>query len=288
MFSDLIDKGLVKESHQNGLYVYKYAKKVFYNNLWHLDDRLLEARGIILDEKGNIVHRPFKKVFNLNENGVTVDRDKEVLAVRKVNGFMGAITYHNGQLLYGTTGSLTSDFAKMVEEEFSKVNFHIRPGCTYLFEVVVPSDPHIVEEEMGMYLIGIRNIKNGSLASEGLLDHLAEGTGVLRPETTQGQFSDILEASKDVKHEGFMIIDPDTNRHLCKIKSKHYSSKKFLMRMGKDRIKGMFNKPDFVKKKCDEEFYPIIDKIVANYNLDSWLGLTDQERRIEIEKYVSY
>jgi len=42
------------------------------------------------------------------------------------------------------------------------------------------------------------------------------------------------------------------------------------------------------QRKCDGEFYPIIDKIISNYNLDSWLGLTDRERRAEIEKYVSY
>ena len=288
MFSDLIDKGLVKESHQNGLYVYKYAKKVFYDNLWHLDDRLLEARGIILDAKGNIIHRPFKKVFNLNENGVTVDRDKEVLAVRKVNGFMGAVSYHNGYNLYGTTGSTVSDFAKLAEQEISKAGLHVKPNYTYLFEIVHPSDPHIVEEEVGVYLIGRRDIRTGSLAPERLLDHLAEGTGMKRPETVLGRFSDILAASKDVKHEGFMIVDPDTNEHLCKIKSKHYSSKKFLMRMGNQKVHGFFRTPDHVKQKCDEEFYPIIDKIIANHSEESWTKLTDQQRREYIEEYVSY
>lgn len=45
---DLIERKLVtKKTYTNGIYkglsVLKYPKKVFYDNLWHLNDRLLDC-----------------------------------------------------------------------------------------------------------------------------------------------------------------------------------------------------------------------------------------------------
>ena len=66
--ADLIEQGLVKKKTYNsgvfeGLSVLKYSKKVFYNNLWNKDKRLLDCRGIVVDSEDNIVVWPFTKVF---------------------------------------------------------------------------------------------------------------------------------------------------------------------------------------------------------------------------------
>lgn len=78
---DLIQEGLVKkkaytEGKYKGLSVLKYDRKVFFNNLWNKDKRLLDCRGIVVDENNNIISYPFTKVFNLFENGTKVERDK--------------------------------------------------------------------------------------------------------------------------------------------------------------------------------------------------------------------
>ena len=110
-FDDLVQKNLVtKKTYVNGLSIYKYTRKVFFDNLWHLDDRLLDARGLVLDANNKVV---FSKVFNYKENGVTVDLEKEIIAVRKVNGFMTAMTLHKGELLFSSTGSLDSNYVKL-------------------------------------------------------------------------------------------------------------------------------------------------------------------------------
>lgn len=51
---DLVEKGLVtKKTYNKGLYkglsVYKYTRKVFFDNLWGEDSRLLDCRGIVID-----------------------------------------------------------------------------------------------------------------------------------------------------------------------------------------------------------------------------------------------
>lgn len=78
---DLVDKGLVTSRYYPdlGLKIYKYARKVFYNNLWHLSPRLLECRGIVVGNEGNVVAWPFTKVFNLGENSTNLPDSKLVL-----------------------------------------------------------------------------------------------------------------------------------------------------------------------------------------------------------------
>ena len=55
-----------------------------FNNLWNLDDRLLECRGTVVDKDWNVVVLPFKKVFNLGENDTQIDPEKEVILPEKI------------------------------------------------------------------------------------------------------------------------------------------------------------------------------------------------------------
>jgi len=46
----------------DGIFVLKYKKTVFFDNLWN--DYLEECRGTIVDAEFNIVSRPFTKIYN--------------------------------------------------------------------------------------------------------------------------------------------------------------------------------------------------------------------------------
>ena len=63
----------------------------------------------------------------------------------------------DGKTLFSTTGSLDSDFAKMVETHCFKYEniFHDYPNHTFLFEICDPSDVHIIRENFGKTLIGV-------------------------------------------------------------------------------------------------------------------------------------
>lgn len=287
---DLIDKGLVKKKtyttgKYKGLSVLKYHRKVFYDNLWHLDDRLLECRGTVVDEDWNVVVLPFKKVFNYGENETTVDPDREVIIPEKINGFMAAATMTEKYgLIVSTTGSLDSEFSELarkwintlgnIDEEFTK-------GETYLFEICDKTDPHIVEEKEGAYLIGVRRHYDGSLKTESAVDRDAVWLGCKRPKHLKCKFKDIPKTKK----EGFMVRDAFTEEVLCKLKSSFYLSKKMLQRCGKNKAKKMWGNSELFKKQLDEEFYDCYQEILDTFTEEEYLNLTEQQRRKWIEEY---
>ncbi|CAM0035221.1 RNA ligase and tail fiber protein attachment cata lyst [Vibrio phage 184E37-3b] len=286
---DLIEQGLVtKKLYTEGVYkglsVLKYHRKVFFNNLWHLDDRLLECRGTVVDEDWNVVVLPFKKVFNLGENDTQVDPERDVILPEKVNGFMCAVTMTEKYgLIISTTGTLDSDYSKLARKWIEKVDADFFEGNTYLFEICDKSDPHIVEEEEGAYLIGIRNNVNGNLLTEQACD-VAVGVnmyGYRRPSWGVVKFKDVPETKK----EGFMVRCAETQEVLCKLKSPHYLSKKALQRCGKNKAKRIFKDTEKFREQLDEEFYPILSKIVDTFTEEEYLNLTEQQRRKWIEEY---
>ena len=148
------------------LSVLKYARSVFYEN--RFDNALLEMRGIVLDPHNQIIIRPFNKVFNYSERIAANSRypihiadDHRLTAVVKVNGFLGCCTYvrlpenhpshgadFDNQILYSTTGSLDSDFARLVQTHCAQYQalFQAYPNHTFMFEITDPGDVHIIRE----------------------------------------------------------------------------------------------------------------------------------------------
>jgi len=286
------------------LFVLKYTKKVFYDNLW--TPELLECRGTIVDKDYNVISRPFTKVFNYLENGTTIESDTECVCVKKVNGFMAAVTWYKRKLLISTTGSIDSEFTdlakKQLEPHFPALERQLGGDyagiLTCIFEIVDKSDPHIVAEKEGAYLIGMRdNYWDSRNFKEFELDLWAKALGCKRPEWKITKFSDILKEVKTAKHEGFMVHSVAGNNYfmkseepitVLKIKSPYYLSKKALMRMGSNQVDKMFDKPEEFKKRLDEEFYAIFKYITSAFTKEHWASLPEQERRKIIEGYFKH
>lgn len=268
-----------------GLFVLKYKNSVFYDNLWHLSPYLNECRGLVVDEDYNVVIKPFTKVFNHHENGTDIDRDEICTVVRKVNGFMGVATYApdlSDDLIYSTTGSLDSDFVDLVEKHVSQYENQIKKlgPCTLIFEICDETDPHIIKEELGAWLIGGTVYYNGQTVSimEGVLDHLAFHWDCKRPESYLNmRFSDVVKMAKECKHEGFMVYGNSSGKAL-KIKSPYYLITKFLARAGEKKLlEGILSDSNHqAKQRIDEEFYPLIDFLFENKA--EFLTLDEQAR----------
>ena len=291
-FSSLILQNLVRVKNypEQELCVIKYQGKVFYDNLWGKDKLLNEARGIVFDTTtGEVVIWPFTKVFNHHENGTKLDPDTMVIAPRKVNGFMASVSSHNGEMIIATTGTLDSEYVGYAREylEHTTIKSVVQNLTTnvntLLFEICHPSDPHIVDEQYGAYLIGGRNHESGLMFTEQHLDAIAKDTAMKRPEWLRMKFGDLVKLSRTVTHEGFMVrlLDGTT---IMKIKSPHYLTKKFLMRMGAKKVELLYNDPQF-KTTIDEEYYDLVDYIKENYSKETFLGMTDQQRKAGIEAF---
>lgn len=293
MFKDLVEKKLVKEKkYSNGLAIYKYNNRVFYDNLWHLDSRLLEARGMVLNDDGEKVIWPFTKVFNRFENNTDCDPHSLVEMVEKVNGFMAAARMWDGELIVSSTGTLDSDYVKLARkvitscEPLHKDFWNDHAGLTLMFEICDESDPHIVEEKSGAYLIGARHMVTGEMLQEVQLDAIADDGGFLRPAHSLIFFDQLTQIVKTCKKEGYMVRDGYSGKYLMKIKSPHYLIKKFLMRMSDTKTKLMFTDTYKLFQQVDEEFYHVVEWITASFTEEQWTSLSDQERRTKLEEYL--
>lgn len=290
MFEELIERGLVKEkAYPNGLSVFKYTRKVFYDNLWDADPELLEARGMVIETAtGDKVIWPFTKVFNYHERGTDCDPDADIYAVEKVNGFMGSARMWKGTLVVSTTGTLDSEYADMARDYIEALDYgNMLDEFTYIFEICSPEDPHIIHQEEGAYLIGMRDMETGELVDEQRLDYEADMLGAYRPNWFYTTFKELVATMPDWRIEGYMVRELVTSETLMKIKGPHYLIKKFLMRLGQKKQEMMFNDKEQFLHFIDEEFYAIVHYITRWFDLEKWNNMTEQERRAVIEGYFN-
>ena len=282
------------------LSVLKYKRNVFYDN--RFDEALREMRGLVIDNHNRIIVRPFKKQFNYSERiakdskyPLHLDDAQRVDAVVKINGFLGCCTYvalppehpshaaaFNQQVIYSTTGSLDSDFAKMVESHCRQYEalFKAYPNHTFLFEITDAKDVHIIQERLGETLIGVIDVASGRQFREDEVNKIAAAYGLQRPpmleNTTFGELKALL---KTVKYEGFMVFDAATKETLFKLKSPYYLVSKFF---GRSNENSLGRKLD--KKHVDEEYYPLVDYLRAQR--DTFNTLSEQEKIAFIQRYL--
>jgi predicted kinase len=277
---------------EDGLRLYRYENRVFFDNLWEQGgDALLKARGLVLDQANNIVVHPFDKVFNRFETGAPRrDPDTSVVLVEKLNGFLGVVSAHpwKPRPLVTTTGSFDSGFVRYVEDYLTGelrgkiLQLNRETRMTLMFEVLHPEDPHIIpypESMQGLWLIGARELQADSLAlPEDALDALADRLGVRRAAWRRATLSD-LDSMRGEQVEGWMVReDTPEQRHLFKEKTPYYLARKFIARMSKGKIASMYLKPEGFKRMGDEETAPLVDRIVATFSEKVWSEMTEQAR----------
>jgi hypothetical protein len=260
-----------------GLFVKKYVKKVFFDNLWNQDPELIESRGHVETSDGKIVIRPFTKIFNRFENGMDIDRDEVCLYVNKINGFMAAATWvpEVNDVVISTTGSLDSIFVDIAKKYLEHLEPLIREQkYTYIFEIVDSDDPHIIPEKVGAYLIGARDVNDSSpyfssLKHEEDLDLIANAFDVMRPHWGISRFSNIVNEVKLSHHEGVVVYGQQSGKVL-KLKSPYYLTLKAIARK-----KDIFS---LNKKLVDEEYYPLIDHLTS---IGDQFTMMDEQMRLE-------
>lgn len=279
---------MMKPTSKEGLYVLKYRKKVFYDNLWTPELEL--CRGTIVDKDFNVISLPFTKIYNygIEEKAPVLSPDTVVTAYRKINGFMAAITWHDGEILISTTGSIDSNYVQYVKDMMllhssweSWVGIlQLYPYQTFLFECVHPSDPHIIPEQAGLHYLGYRNKEwNAPIVhpSNGKMDwSVCRFLGTYFDEGYTLPLSMLLGCVKDIQHEGFVCYTEDGQAF--KIKSPYYLINKFFARC--NNTSKLLHKN--VKEKFDEEYYPLIDHIHANIELFTQM---DEQERLEYIRF---
>ena len=272
----------------DGIFVLKYKKKVFYDSLWN--EYIAECRGAIVDADFNLVSYPFTKIYNygIEKEAPEVAANTLVTAFRKVNGFMCAMTWHNGKLLVSTTGSTDSPYVALIEELISDTRSKFEDHCraysdyTFMFECVHREDPHIVPEKEGMYLLGYRKKEWGSAVMHDpfTLAEYARALGTHPVESVTVTMSRLEELAREARHEGYVFYTKEGVS--SKIKSPYYLTSKWVARNPRtDKLVDM--KKD-IKHNLDEEYFPLVDAIRAN--IVEYTDMDEQARLAWVRKQL--
>jgi RNA ligase len=125
---------LFKQNHPTlPLSIWNYSPEVQYRQLW--DDITLQCRGIVTDNEGNVVARPFKKFFNIEEGNHNPTEEFEVF--EKMDGSLGILFNYKDEWVFATRGSFTSDQSKRAYKLLEKYPIeNLDKKNTYLFEII--------------------------------------------------------------------------------------------------------------------------------------------------------
>jgi RNA ligase len=142
------------------LTIWNYSEKVQYDNLW--DDITLQTRGLVTDEEGNIIARPFKKFFNMEENKHKPTEEFDVY--EKMDGSLGILFNYKGEWIMATRGSFVSEQLIKGREILKKYQYENLLGdVTYLFEIIYPENKIVVDygQDEKLVLLGAIHTQTG-------------------------------------------------------------------------------------------------------------------------------
>ena len=174
-----------------------------------------------------------------------------------------------------------SKSAESITNWLSIVGYLGKIKTTLMFEICDPTDPHIVPEEPGAWLIGCDFYSGlpSTIKSESSLDTIAGMIGAKRPEHYIKRFSDVVKMANECQHEGYMVYGLESETAL-KIKSPYYLVTKFLARAGEKKLMDTILSGDpSARNRIDEEYYPLIDHLAT---------IAEQFKAMEEQQRIAY
>jgi predicted kinase len=260
-------KTKVGEGKYEGLTIVSYTPATELGNLWKDYPTLRHFRGIIMDQEGSIVARPFQKT---HKAGIEIPlEDLEIKpdqVFEKANGSLIVMYHHNGSWNTSTKFSFDNEtWTQAADRMLANTDQEgLDPKKTYLFEIILPNDPHIVdyEGEESMILLNAIENETGKLDSWDHIQEKAAQLGVRTAEDMTESYPDMTiadiyrfaqEPGATKNLEGLMAIYPgaDGEPTTVKVKAREYDDKKFI----RDRLewKKIFERIDIESLGMSEE-----------------------------------
>ena len=212
---------LMKQTHPElPLTIWNYTERVQYDGIWN--GITLMCRGLVTDESGNIVARPFQKFFNMEEGKHTATNSFEVYD--KLDGSLGILFNYKGQWIICTRGSFTSDQAVEATKMLYRYDLNSLPThYTYLMEIIYPQNRIVVDYNgfTGLVLLGAVVTETGQEPSYGSLKDISAISKIPLVRIYNG-VTDYTELKAMVKNdeEGFVVKFDNGER--MKIKGSEY------------------------------------------------------------------
>ena len=215
----IADRLLMVQKHPTAsLFIYNYTSQTQYNNAWN--EITLQCRGLILDENGHVIARPFPKFFNLGEQANQIIPNEPFEVYEKLDGSLGILYWLDEQPFIATRGSFISEQSQKANEllntKYAQTIAQLNPQYTYLFEIIYPENRIVVNygaEEMLVLLSVIDKISGEELPLPDI------GFPVVKRYDGIKNIGELAEKEED-NREGFVVRFSSGLRY--KIKFKEY------------------------------------------------------------------
>lgn len=261
------------------LTIWNYTPKVQYgegNNQYKFWDEITkQCRGLVTDNEGNVVARPFKKFFNIEEKQHTPTEEFDVY--EKMDGSLGILFNYKGEWVLATRGSFTSDQSVKGTELLQKYDYNrLNPDYTYLFEVIYPENRIVCTYDFeDLVLLGMIHTQSGyevnihsgndDVRFKNLLNNL--GFNIVRKYDGISDYSYLKHAIADNK-EGFVVRFSNGDR--MKIKGEEYLRLHKIMTnlstTGVWEVLSTGGKMEDYLKDVPDEFYKKVKMYVQDLN----------------------
>lgn len=212
---------LIKQTHPTlPLTIWNYSQQTQYEGKW--DEITLACRGLVTDEMGNIVARPFKKFFNMEEDKHTPTSEFDVY--EKMDGSLIIVFWYDGGWVVASRGSFTSEQAIGASKIFfDELDHNFSIGITYLFEFTAPWNRIVVDygEKPNLTLLGVIRTNDETEATWEQLKMIGDGANcdVVKKYDGVSDYS-TLKGMIGNNAEGFVIRF--SNGYRMKIKGEEY------------------------------------------------------------------
>ncbi len=203
------------------LTIYNYTIKSVFTPPPEWTETMRDCRGLILDDHGNIVARPFRKFWNYAQVMDQVPTGEPFTVWEKLDGSLGIIAAWEGERVVATRGSFDSDQAVWLGQWLDRHHPDFLPGGeTWLTEILYPGNKIVVDygQREDAVLLAV-------MSPEGFeLPHLFEGsTRFTKARRFDGiaDFSIVNSDPQFAGEEGFVV--KWASGLMAKIKADEYS-----------------------------------------------------------------
>lgn len=206
---------------QRDLTILNYTERCQYERgLWN--PVTLQCRGLIHDDDGNVVARPFSKFFNYgDDNAGALSPELRVSVTDKLDGSLGIL--YDGDSI-ATRGSFDSEQAQWATDWLRREQPQFQPptGWTVLFEIIYPANRIVVDydERAELVLLGAVEIATGQSIGPDR-PSFPDWRGAFTDTFPAQTLADALAIPPRPNAEGIVIHILDDNRRI-KVKQKDY------------------------------------------------------------------
>jgi len=311
LLDDMIAKKYVKvQTHPEfGYKIYSYSKMCAIDHVWN--EATEQCRGLITDADGNIIARPFRKFYNIEElpDKNVIPNELPEKIYDKIDGSLGILYWDKHCHPHiSTIGSFTSNQAewatkflvnhildidhecelrdKLLEYHFSEDDdYDVLDSVKYtlLFEIVYPDDRHVVDYngEKSLTLLAIINNETGEEIDP---ESLSEYFDVVKSYSVTKDWEKIRDMYNGDNAEGFVV--KFKNNFRLKLKYEQWFRKNFIANgLSKKRVVEFITGGDF---KGFTSTLNLLNEENQIYYKKVYLELMNKYHEIEYDAYMEY